>query len=77
MDFFHPALEILEESGRLESIDYTVIQTLFRGLRPEIFSAAVTLPAGKRKQLVFRAGQRDTAGFSKVYFAAMAFSTSF
>ena len=57
--------------------DYTVIQTLFRGLRPEIFSASVTLPAGKQKQLVFRLGQRDTAGFSKVYFAAMAFSTSF
>lgn len=59
------------------NVDYTVIQTLFRGLRPEIFSAAVTLPAGKRKQLVFRAGQRNTPGFSKVYFGVLAFSTSF
>lgn len=59
------------------SFDYTVIQTLFRGLRPEIFSASVTLPAGKQKRLVFRAGQRNTPGFSKVYFAALAFSTSF
>ena len=59
------------------NIDYTVIQTVFRGLRPEIFSAAVTLPAGKQKRLVFRVGQRDTANFSKVYFAALAFSTSF
>ena len=59
------------------NIDYTVIQTLFRGLRPEILSAAVTLPAGKQRQLIFRLGRRNTADFSKVYFAALAFSTGF
>jgi len=59
------------------NFDYTVIQTLFKGLRPEIFSASVTLPAGKQKLLVFRAGQRNTPGFSKVYFAGLAFSSSF
>ncbi len=59
------------------NVDYTVVQTIFQALRPEIFSAAVTVPTGSTSALSFRAGQRNTPGFSKVYFAGLAFSTGF